>query len=259
MAETPKPDAALAAHLAAAVNPALDADARTEAIDAIVESAESAPLPEEAFDALIGLLADEDVRETALRALTYCPSPRAIEPLIAAIDRERADNPRWFYGMEVHHLCEALGACGAGDARALRTLTSLLHVEQSMYAAKGAYEALFAMGPKAVGAKAALEERVSNGPPWERAHAHWALWAQDGDTERHVTALVPILAETKEGGGSAAAAAKIALESIGEPALAVLEREKAFGAALAKKATAVAESIRARMQRKAQRALAQAK
>ena len=252
MAETPSAQQDRASALAIALDRAATTDDRIDAIDVLCEAS---LLEDEVVDALIALLSDgdSDVRAQAQSAFEDAPSPRAIEPLIAAIAREKRENARWVYGVEIQRLCEALGACGAGDPTAIDVLAQNLIVSESMYAALGAFDALAKMGPKAEHARSALEAIVRDANPWQRAQAHRALWAQDGDTERHVKALVPILAETKEGGGSAAASAKLALEFIGEPAIAVLEGPEFAKGPHAKRAAKAAEGVRARVARRAAR------
>lgn len=249
MAENTEPPQDTAAFVATALDTAAPSDDR---VDAIIAMCDATPVSDAVHQALVALVADEDddVRSEAIAALQHTATPLAIDALIDGLEREKRRNPRWVYGVAIHNLCEALGACGVGDPRAIDALVAQLRVEESMYASQGAFAALTAMGPAAARAKDALEQITREGRPWERAHAHLALWAQDGALERHVRALVPILAETKEGGGTAAAAAKLALEHIGEDAIAVLERPDIERGPLARHVKKVVESIRARAARK---------
>jgi hypothetical protein len=248
-------DAGLAELVAKATDDSAEDDARVEAIGAIEDAAEGSSLPDGALAALLSLLeaSSEDVRRAAIGALERCPTSPAVGPLLAALARLKRDDPRWVHGMESQDIFSALGTCGVGDPASIDALCAHLHVEGAMYAARGAYLALVAMGPKAARAKGALEERVASGPAWEVAHAHLSLWAIDGDADRHASALAMLLTETKEGGGSTAAAATLALEKMGEAALATLDRIGAGKGAVAKKSLAVAERIRVRAQKRAAR------
>ncbi|MFO0560589.1 MAG: HEAT repeat domain-containing protein [Polyangiales bacterium] len=250
MAETTESELDIENLVATALDKSASSDERIDAID---EMCEASPVPDRVHETLVALLRDSDdkVRGEAITALRDAPSPRAIDALIGEIEREKSSNPRWIYGVTISNLCQALGACGEGDPRAIDALIGQLRVEQSMYAARGAYAALIDMGPRAARARDALEVIVRDGRPWEQAHAHLALWAQDDEVDRHVRALVPLLAETKEGGGSAAAAAKIALERIGERAIAILEQPDLAKGRFAKHARSMIENIRARSAKRA--------
>jgi hypothetical protein len=198
-----------------------DDDERTEAYSAL---AELDPVPDEAVDALVEALADRDNLTDVADALEQVKSPRAIDALLVAIASERRENPRFAFGQEFISLCRALGACGVGEDRAIDGLLACLWVPEGHYAARGAFEALRLMGPRAARATAGLEALTAHENPWIQVHAHSALVAIDGDLPRHVRALCDGLLAVG-GGGAASAGAEIALKQLGTPAIEHLERE----------------------------------
>ncbi len=197
-----------------------------ERADAYSALAALDPAPDDAVDALVEALADSDNLTDVADALERVASPRAIDALLAAIDSERKENPRFAFGQQFISLCRALGACGAGEDRAIDGLLACLWVPESHYAARGAFEALRSMGPRAARATTALEALTDHENPWIRVHAHAALVAIDADLARHVRALCDGLIAVG-GGGAASAGAEIALKQLGPAAVEHLEREAA--------------------------------
>ncbi len=110
---------------------------------------------------------------------------------------------------------EALGACGANDARVVTTLVEHLNLE-NRFATLPVFRALLSLGPKAKGAKAALEALVEGDDPWRQVHARHTLVAIEGAHARHVPHIIQAL-KIKDAGNAVQASARIALAALGAP------------------------------------------
>lgn len=181
-----------------------------ERADAYSALAALDPAPDDAVDALVEALADSDNLTDVADALERVASPRAIDALLAAIDSERKENPRFAFGQQFISLCRALGACGAGEDRAIDGLLRVLvGPREPLRRARCVREkALRSMGPRAARATTALEALTDHENPSIRVHAHAALVAIDADLARHVRALCDGLIAVGGGGARRARAPK---------------------------------------------------
>jgi HEAT repeat protein len=196
--------------------------------------------PPAAVDALIATLEDEFLRGHAADVLELYADPRALDALLAALEREKT-HERWQYRGIFESICTAIGVCGDEDPRAVEALAEHLIIDGHYYAALYAFKALERLGPRAVAAITALRRCVSQGNAWQAAHGHATLYAIDHDAAAHIPPLVEALSHSDS---SVQAAASLALEDIGALALPYLDRAAAEDAAVAAHARRLAARMR---------------
>jgi HEAT repeat protein len=217
-----------------------DDEVREEAVMAIGNLQDRPP---EAVPALVQALSDanEDVRDQAADALTEYASPAAVDPLLAALAKARAE-PRWQQDVRVGGILEALAASGPEDPRVVDTIVEHL-TPNARPVAGPAFEALVQLGARAERARPALLALASGTDAWTSVHAHRALLALGGDPQEHVPRILDALLVKEPNGGTAAAASNILIE-LGPKAKPFVEAAaKGKNAALRK----IAERIRAKM------------
>ena len=167
--------------------------------------------PAEAVPVLLQALVDkvEDVRNEAARALaTYAP-PAAVEPLKAALARQKR-RKTWVHDVLTGNLILALGRCGAGRDDVVDLLVGDLSLDDR-YASRHAYEALGAMAKKARRAIPALEAIASGKDAYREMHARHALATITGDAKPQ---LARLQAGTKSKDVAVKASAELALAAL---------------------------------------------
>ncbi len=202
-----------------------DTEERREAREAIAGRDQ---IPEAAVRAAIDCLPDEEVRDKAIEVLEESKSPLALEPLLRALERAQ-ENPAWATEGEADKLFSAIGACGRGDERAVRTLAANLIIEPShggKFTALNAFKALAEMRSGAAMATARLLAVAGDADAWRRANAHATLLAVTGDVATHAPPLIELLDHEAEG-GAAGAAARGGLRDCGAPSLPFLREAQA--------------------------------
>jgi HEAT repeat protein len=217
-----------------------DEEVREEAVTALGHLGDR---PAAAVPALVQALSDanEDIRDQAADALAEYASPVAIEPLLSALAKARAE-PRWQQDVRVGGILEALASSGPEDPRVVDTIAE--HLTPDARAVAGpAFEALVHLGKRGERARPALERVAAGADAWTSLHAHRALIALGDDPDKHVPAIVDSLVVKDAESGVAAAASNLLLE-LGPVARPFVDAAaKGKNAALRK----VAERIRAKM------------